>query len=295
MYQRREFLKTAAAGIAVTAITGNVAGCKSSSLFSSETIKQPGLQLYTLRDVLPKDPKGVLKQVAEMGYKLIESYSHDTLGIFWGMTNTEFKKYMDDLGMKIISSHCDINKDFEKKADEAAAIGMKCLICPSLPNEDKMSSDDYKKTADIFNQKGEVCKARGLRFAFHNHDQAFTNRPSGFVAEQVLLQNTDPSLVDFEMDIYWVVTAGQDPVKWFKQYPDRFKLCHIKDRKKGVPLSEREVSVTLGTGSIDFENILKTARKNGLQYYIVEQERYDNTTPIQAAKEDAEYLKKLKI
>lgn len=295
MYQRREFLKTAAAGVALTAITGNLAGCKSSSLFGSATIKEPGLQLYTLRDVLPKDPKGILKQVADMGYKLIESYNHNTLGIFWGMTNTEFKKYMDDLGMKIVSSHCDINKDFERKADEAAAIGMKYLICPSLPNEGKMSGDDYKKYADIFNQKGKVCKASGLRFAFHNHDQAFTNRPSGFVAEQVLLQNTDPSLVDFEMDIYWVVTAGEDPVKWFEKYPNRFPLCHIKDRKKNVPLSDHDASCIVGQGQIDFTTILKAGQKNGLQYYIVEQERYDNTTPLQAAREDAAYLKKLKF
>ena len=295
MYQRRNFLKTAATGIALTAISGKILGRGSSALFEAEDLKEFGLQLYTLRDVLPADPKGILKQVADMGYQQIESYQHDKLGMFWGMTNTEFKKYMDDLGMNIISSHCDINKDFEKKADEAAAIGMKYLICPSLTDEIKMTADDYKKAADAFNQKGEICKARGLRFAYHNHDQAFAKRPSGFIAEEVLLKNTDASLVDFEMDIYWVVTGGQDPIAWLKKYPNRFRLCHLKDRKKNATPSEKEVSVNLGTGSIDFKSILKVAKQNGMKYYIVEQEKYEGTTPIEASKTDAEYLKKLKI
>ena len=294
MYQRRNFLKTAAAGIALTAISGKILGQESSAFFEDENVKEFGLQLYTLRDVLPADPKGVLKQVAGMGYKQIESYEGKT-GMFWGMSNTEFKKYMDDLGMTIISSHCDINKDFEKKADEAAAIGMKYLICPSLTDEIKMTADDYKKAADVFNQRGKVCNARGLRFAYHNHDQAFAKRPSGFIAEEVLLQNTDASLVDLEMDIYWVVTGGQDPIEWLKKYPNRFRLCHLKDRKKNAPLSEREVSVNLGTGGIDFKKILKVAKQNGMKYYIVEQEKYEGSTPIEASRADAEYLKKLKI
>jgi sugar phosphate isomerase/epimerase len=175
MSQRRNFLKTAAAGIALTAISGKIFGQESSAFFEDEHVKEFGLQLYTLRDVLPADPKGILKQVADMGYKQIESYEGKA-GMFWGMTNTEFKKYMDDLGMTIVSSHCDINKDFEKKADEAAAIGMKYLICPSLTDEIKMTADDYKKAGDLFNQKGKICKAKGLRFAYHNHDQAFAKR-----------------------------------------------------------------------------------------------------------------------
>ena len=230
-----------------------------------------------------------------MGYKYIESYEHDKLGMFWGMTNTEFKKYMDELNMQIVASHCNINKDFERKADEAAAIGMKYLICPSLENEKEMDKDACKKAADLFNSKGAVCKAKGLRFGYHNHDGPFLSRADNLIPEEFFLQNTDPSLVDFEMDIYWVVTAGQDPIVWLKKYPNRFRLGHLKDRKKNTPLSEREVSVNLGDGSIDLKNILKVAKENGMQYYIVEQEKYEDTTPIAAAKADAEYLKKLKI
>ncbi len=295
MYKRRDFIKNAATGIALTAITGKLLGCSSTSRsINTENLKEFGLQLYTLRDVLPKDPKGILKQVAAMGYKQVEGYEGDK-GMFWGMSNIEFKKYMDDLGMQMVSSHCNINNNFEKKADEAAAIGMKYLISPSLGNEKGMNKDEYLKAADIFNKKGEVCKGKGLKFAYHNHDQTFIQKPGGFVPQQLLLENTDASLVDYEMDIYWVVTAGEDPIKWFEKYPNRFRLSHIKDRKKNVPLSEHDASCIVGQGQIDFAKILRVGQKNGLQYYIVEQERYDNTTSIGAARADADYLKKLKI
>ena len=296
MYQRRAFLKTAATGLALTAITGKLLGEQPSSLFDSpEHKKEFGLQLYTLRDDMPKDPRGILKQVSRMGYKYIESYEHDKLGMFWGMTNTEFKKYMDELGMTIVSSHCNINKDFERKAEEAAAIGMKYLICPSIENEHRINTEDCKKMADLFNSKGMVCKNKGIRFAYHNHDGPYISRGNNLIPEDFFLQHTDPELVDFEMDFYWVVTAGQDPVKWLKKYPNRFKLGHLKDRKRNAPISQREVSVNLGEGSIEFKKICKVAKENGMLYYIVEQEKYEGTTPIAAAKADADYLKKFKF
>ena len=266
-------------------------GCKSTSI-SKDVRENFGLQLYTLRDVLPNNPKDVLTQVASFGYKQIESYEHKDLGIFWGMKNTEFKKLMDDLGMKIVSSHCDINKDFDRKAAEAAEIGMKYLICPYLGPQKTI--DDFKKFAATFNQRGETCKKNGIKFGYHNHDYGFIP-VDGQLPQDVMMQNTDKNLVDFEMDIYWVVTAGQDPIAWINKYPGRFKLSHIKDRKKGAPLSEREVSVDLGTGGIDFKSILKEAGKKGMEYYIVEQDAYENTTPLAAAKADADYLKNFRI
>jgi sugar phosphate isomerase/epimerase len=206
------------------------------------------------------------------------------------MSHTDFKKYMDDLGMSILSSHCDIDKDFQQKVDEAAAIGMKYLICPSVDAQKKI--EDYKKLATQFNQCGEICKKAGIRFAYHNHDQDFKTL-EGQIAQDVYMQNTDAALVDFQMDIYWVVTAKQDPETWLKKYAHRFRLCHIKDRIKGA--TERDASCDLGAGSIDFSKILKTAKQNGMQYYIVEQERYDNTTPLKAIAVDAEYMKMVRI
>ena len=248
-----------------------------------------GLQLYTLRDDLPKDPKGVLKQVASFGYKQVEGFEGGQ-GMFWGMSNTDFKKYMDDLGMVFVSSHCNINKDFEKKAADAAAIGMKYLICPYLGPQKTL--DEYKKKADDFNKKGEICKKNGIRFAYHNHDYSFKEL-EGQMPQDVMMSITDPATVDYEMDIYWVVTAAQDPEAWLKKYANRFTLCHVKDRTKGATVAAD--TCTLGEGSIDYAKILKTARDNGMQYYIVEQEKYAGTTPLKAVEDDAKYMKNLKI
>jgi sugar phosphate isomerase/epimerase len=286
--KRNEFLKLSG-GLAL-------AGLASKSGFASlagETakLKNFGIQLWSVRDDLAKDPKGVLKQLSSYGYKQIESFEGGK-GMFWGMSNTEFKAEMDNLGMKIISSHCDINKDFEKKAAEAAAIGMKYLICPYKGPQKEL--DAFKKFADEFNQKGEICKKNGIRFAYHNHDYSFATM-NGETGQDVMMKNTDASLVDFELDMYWVVAAGQDIETWLKKYPKRFRLCHVKDRKKGAPLTDKDESVVVGTGSIDYPRILKTAKKLGMEYYIVEQEKWEGTTPMQAAQADAVYMKALSI
>lgn len=291
-HNRRNFLKLSAGAAAGLALT-NFA-CKnmhSATGGSGSTLKEYGLQLYSLRDEIPKNPKEVLKQVASYGYKQIESYE-GAQGIFWGMTNTEFKKYMDDLGMKIISSHCDINKDFEKKAADAAAIGMNYLLCPYLGPQ--KSLDDFKRFADTFNQRGEVCKRNGIRFGYHNHDYSFKLQ-DGQYPQDVMMQGTDPNLVDYQMDIYWVVAAGQDPEAWINKYKNRFKLCHVKDRSKTPGADNGKNSVDVGTGSIDFSKILKTAKADGMKYYIVEQEAYPNGSSLQAAKASSEYMAKLKV
>lgn len=284
MYSRRSFLKAGGA-LASGMLLGQ-------SAFSSTNarIKEFGLQLYSLRDDMPKDPKGILKQVASFGYKQIESFEGGQ-GMFWGMTNKEFKAYMDSLGMTIVSSHCNINKDFDKKAGEAAEIGMKYLICPSIGSQ--KSVDDWKKIADKFNNCGEICKRNGIRFAYHNHGYTFKEL-DGQMPQDLLLQNTDAALVDYQMDIYWVVTGGSDPIMWLNKYPNRFTLCHVKDRKKNAG-NEGDASVDLGTGSIDYSKVLKVAKNKGMKYYIVEQEAYENSTPLKSVAVDAEYMKKLKI
>lgn len=290
MYNRRNFLK-ATGTLASGLLIGSRPAFSMDEFSGNAAIKNFGLQLWSVRDDLAKDPKGVLKQVASFGYKQIESFEGKQ-GIFWGMTNKEFKKYMDQLGMTIISSHCDINNNFETKAAQAGEIGMKYLICPAIGAQKTV--DDYKKAAEKFNACGEICKKHGLRFAYHNHGYSFTQF-EGIMPQDIMMQNTHPNLVDFQMDIYWVVTAGQDPIAWLNKYPGRFKLCHVKDRKKNAGPKETDASVDLGTGSIDFSKILKVASSKGVQYYIVEQEHWDNSTPMKSAQVDAAYMKKFKI
>ncbi|PWU02159.1 MAG: sugar phosphate isomerase [Bacteroidetes bacterium] len=293
---RRSFIK-AGGLLASGAALGSIAlkslakGSSFDNLFhDSATLKEFGLQLYTLRADLPKDPKAVLKQVSEFGYKQLEGFEGGK-GMFWGMTNKEFDSYVSSLGMKMISSHCDINKDFDRKAAEAAEIGMKYLICPYVGPQ--KTADDYKKIADKFNEKGDICKKNGIRFGYHNHNYSF-NKLGDVYPQDIFMQNTNPDTVDYEMDIYWVVAAGQDPIEWLNKYPNRWRLCHIKDRQKGADPKNFDASVDLGTGSIDFAKIVKTASSKGMKYYIVEQEKYEGTTPLKSAEADAAYLKTFK-
>lgn len=280
---RRKFLQTGGLLTAAGLLSMN------ELLANNSKLKNYGIQLYTVRNEIPKDPKGVLKQLASFGYTQIESFE-GAQGMFWGMTPAEFKSYVEGLGMKIISSHCDIGKEFEKKAADAASIGMKYLICPYKGPQ--KSINDFKRIADDFNAKGDICKKNGIRFAYHNHDYSFKAQ-DGQIPEDVMLANTNPDTVDFEMDIYWVVTAGADPVAYLKKYKNRFRLGHVKDRTKNT--TEEDASCILGQGSIDFPKILTEAKANGMEYFIVEQEKYENSTELDSAKADAKYMSMLSI
>lgn len=301
-HSRRKFFQYAGAAAAGALILPNWS-CKSENPDANATgdtaaaapaattgsIPQFGIQLWSVRDDMAKDAKGTLKQLATAGYKQIESFEGDQ-GIFWGMSNTDFKKYMDELGMNIVSSHCDTKKDFQAKAEQAASIGIKYLITPWIGPQKSM--DDWKKIVEDFNKNGEICKKAGIRYAYHNH--AYSFQPvDGQLPQDYMMANTDPGLVDFELDIYWVVTGGKDPIEYFQKYPNRFRLCHVKDRSKTLPATEENASCDLGTGSIDYSKILKVAKDNGMEYFIVEQERWDNSTPMQSAAVDAAYMSKV--
>lgn len=282
-----------------------------SSIISEPSVKDFGLQLWTVKEDMLKDPKGVLKSLASFGYKQIESFEGEK-GVFWGMTAKDFKTYMDELGMSLISSHCnenytikkDTEKAFRKLVDDAASIGMKYLINPFLGN--LKTEDEWKKAAEGLNRQGEITAKAGLRMAYHNHHFEFKKFANGLSPLQILLDGTDPKLVDFESDLYWIVKAGENPEEWLKKYKGRFRLCHIKDfykedKMKEIESKEKQTdpfwpvggSTIVGTGRIDFPKILSTAKANGMEYFIVEQERFDNTTPLKAVEADANYMKKL--
>ncbi|MEX0663123.1 MAG: TIM barrel protein [Balneolaceae bacterium] len=283
-YSRKSFLKTSGALAAGLAI-GTVPFLKACGPVRSEL--DFGVQLYTLRDVIPNDPEGILRQLSEFGYKQIESYD-GPMGIYWGMGNTGFKQYMDDLGMTMVSSHANVFEDFERKADEAAEIGMDYLICPYVGPQETM--DDFRELADQFNEIGEVANNAGIRFAYHNHDYTFVEL-EGELPQDVLMERTDSDLVDYQLDIYWVVAAGEDPAAWFQKYPGRFTSCHVKDISSG----DEPESTILGTGEIDYPEVLSVAKENGMEYYIVEQEAYSGTTPMDAVRENAEYMRTLNL
>jgi sugar phosphate isomerase/epimerase len=241
---------------------------------------------------LDKDPMGVLKLLSKSGYKKVESFE-GMKGIFWGMKNTEFKKVMDDLGMNIISSHCNDTgdfKSFERKAAEAGEIGMKYLICAHKGPQ--KSIDNFKQFADEFNECGKIAKKHGLRFAYHNHDYSFIPM-NGIVPQDVMMENTDKDIVDFEMDLYWTRVADIDPVAYMKRYPNRFKLVHVKDLVKTNTAIGHE-SCIIGQGTIDYKTLLPLVAKEGVQYMYAEQEDYRGTNELDAAVADATYMKTLK-
>ena len=250
-----------------------------------------GIQLYTLRDELPGKARELLQQLAKQGYSYIESYEGPE-GIYWNHSSKAFKEYLDNLGLQMVSSHCDVQKNFEKKAADAASIGLKYLICPWVGPQ--ASLDAFKKIAQEFNRLGAICKKNGIRFAYHNHDYSF-KLVEGQVPQSVLMKETDPELVDFELDIYWTSYAGQDPAQWFANHPNRFKLCHVKDKSRAPYPKEGYQSVDLGSGSIDFKRILPKAVDLGLQYLFVEQEFYPNGSQLEAAEAGANYMKRLRF
>ena len=250
-----------------------------------------GIQLWSVKMALDKDPMGVLKQLSKNGYKKVESFE-GMKGMFWGMKNTEFKKVMDDLGMNIVSSHCNDTgdfKSFERKAAEAGEIGMKYLICAHKGAQ--KSIDNFKQFAEEFNECGKIAKKHGLRFAYHNHDYSFIPM-NGIVPQDVMMENTDKDIVDFEMDLYWTRVANVDPVAYMKRYPNRFKLVHVKDLVKTNTEIGHE-SCIIGKGTIDYKTLLPLVAQQGVQHMVAEQEAYTGSNEMDSAKDNAAYVKTL--
>jgi sugar phosphate isomerase/epimerase len=206
------------------------------------------------------------------------------------MKNTEFKKVMDDLGMNMVSSHCNDTgnlKSFELKAAAAGEIGLKYLICAFKGPQKTL--DQFKKFADEFNACGEIAKKHGLRFAYHNHDYSFKPM-DGIVPQDLMMKNTDPAIVDYEMDMYWTAAAGVDPIAYMDKFPNRFKLVHVKDMTKTATGHE---SCVIGKGTIDYTTLLPKVAKRGVAHMIVEQEAYTGTTEMGCATDNAAYMKTL--
>ncbi|MFD2037053.1 sugar phosphate isomerase/epimerase family protein [Belliella marina] len=260
-------------------------------LATEGTLSAFGIQLYSVKENMAENAAETIKSIAGYGYNQIEGFDGGK-GIFWGMKNTEFKKLTDDLGLDFVSSHSNTFKDLEKNAAEAGEIGMKYLINPYVGPQKSM--DDFKRIAEEFNKQGEICKKNGVKFAYHNHGYTFVEL-DGQIPHDYLMENTDPELVDFELDLYWVYTAGYDPIKYMEKYPNRFKLGHIKDKESGIDIAEPNGSTLIGTGVIDFASILKTAKDTGMEYFIVEQERFVDISPMEAAEKNATYMKSFKF
>ncbi|UOQ68659.1 sugar phosphate isomerase/epimerase family protein [Hymenobacter volaticus] len=287
MMKRRSFLKQAGLLSAVSLVAP-------SSLLAAPSSLKLGLQLYTLRDYIGKDVKGVLAKVAKAGYQEVETYGYSKENGFWGLSPSEFKAVLTANGLTTSSGHYEMNgfvRDGNPEAlnsyIEAAKIcGQKYIVVPHLDDKLRTSVADFKAIAEKVNKAGQLCKAAGLRVAYHNHDFEY-KAIGGVTLFDVLLKETDPALVDFELDLYWVVRAGLDPVKLMASNPKRFSMWHVKDMDKAQPEHNTEV----GAGTIDFKKIFQSPSSSGLKHIFMEQE-YFAIDAFQSISQSAAYIKK---
>ena len=287
MIKRRTFLINAGLALGAIAIAPTFA-------FESKK-KAIGIQLWTLRDSLPKDVKGVLAQVGKAGFTEVETFGYAADKGFFGTSVKDFKSILEDNGLKATSNHFDFNsmiKDgstdlVQNYIETANHLGSEYVTIPYIVSELRgTTGDDYKKLATQINKVGELCKAGGLKLAYHNHDFEFTKFGStnGY---EILLNETDKNLVDFEIDLYWAVRAGHDPLELFKKYPGRFKMWHVKDMDKVNP----EWNAEIGTGTIDFKAIFAQAELAGMKRFYLEHESNYKPNPIESATSSFNYIK----
>lgn len=245
-----------------------------------------GLALYTVRNDMSKDARATLKAVADAGYLNIESAGYNN-GKFYNLSPSDFKALLDEMHLTPISAHqgsATLDNIDQQIADLKTA-GFKYFVIPVPPmglfyfdsvNKRMAMKGGAKNLADILNKLGEKCQAAGLQLLYHNHDFEFVKDADGIVTIDYLLENCNPKFVNFQMDLYWVTKAGADPVDYFKRYPGRFKLWHVKD------MDDQGRFAPVGKGHIDFKRILANAKLAGMKYYYVEQDACVNETPMEA-------------
>jgi sugar phosphate isomerase/epimerase len=306
---RRRFIAISGAAAAVTAMRSRMAWAGPMGL-------PVGIQLYTVGKPLAEDAPGTLKQLHEIGYREVESAG---LGKH---TAKELRGYLDDAGLVCPSAHLQLAGDkLDEQFEEAHALGAKYAVSSVLrsfspefmkaaresmqsngatpmPKAPAMTPDDFKRTAEKMNEVGRKAHAAGLQYAYHNHNFEFEKMPDGSPAYDVLVKETDPELVKFEIDCGWMVVAGSDPVAYFQKYPERFRMLHIKDFKPvAKPTTDlmgagRPQGTDLGTGFVDYKPIFAAAKAAGIEHIFVEQEAPFPVSQLDSAKVDYAYLQK---
>lgn len=257
-----------------------------------------GLQLFTIRDALAKDPVATLKQVKALGYEDTEIYGYDgPKGTFYGMKAADFKTLLDDLQLTATSGHYDFSAYFTQPIDKlmayldqciegATAINAKYITWPWLA-PDYRTPDGFRQLADKLNKMGERVTAAGLGFAYHNHDFEFTSH-NGVTGYDIILQQTDPQLVKLQMDMYWVMhSSGRTPAQLIAAQPGRYVMWHIKDMDK----TTRDYT-ELGNGSIDYVAMLAAINTDALEYYYLEQGGNFAKNSMQSIADSAAYFRK---
>ena len=247
-----------------------------------------GLQLYTLRDAFEADAEDCLRKVAEIGYKEVEFHSMHLVPELWEL--------LQELGLAVTSSHVmppfltgqwdaygipqPEDDSFQSQIELAAQYGVKYLVMPMLLPQERGNLDHYKKLAELFNRSGEACKSKGVSFCYRHHNFEFEPL-EGYSPMEVFLNQTDPELVSFELDIFWLAVAGKDPIEFMRKHGNRIKLLHLKDLKAGVSpnfktletaMHMSEIFLEVGKGILDMKRTLQVAKEIGIGHAYVEQD-----------------------
>ena len=294
---RRTFLKTASASAACAALWN------SAPWLMANALGLPlGVQLYSVRDLLPKDYEGTLKQLGAIGYREVEAAG------FFDHTPAQVKQAMDHAGLQCVSAHYPMTR-LNPKLDEIIQfckdLGLNYIVCaaPALKDpsrvkdpgsraaRESMTLDDWRWNAEQFNRIGDRVHAAGMKFAYHNHTPEFRSE-NGVTFYDELVRLTDPSKVAMELDCGWAIVAGQNPVDLLTRYPTRISMLHVKDFKITATTnpSNAPPSTELGRGTIDYRPIFAAAKKAHIEHAFVEQEEFD-MPPMEALKVDADYMR----
>jgi sugar phosphate isomerase/epimerase len=295
---RRRFLKNAGLTVAGSTLLSNYL------LASTQAKELVGVQLYSVRADMQKDPLGTLKQIAAMGYKNVEHANYVNRK-FYGYSATEFKKVLEDLGLKMPSGHTvmgsqhwdaaknDFSDSWKWTVEDAALLGQQFVISPSLPNNLRKTYDDLSRAMEMFNKSGELCKKSGMKFGYHNHDFEFSEKLNDQTLFDIILSKTDKSLVAQQLDIGNMYNAGAKALDIMKKYPGRFESMHVKDEIKATTGNEKFESTVLGTGVIPVKEVIDLGRKSGgTIHFIIEQESYQGKPPLDCMKEDLAIMKR---
>jgi sugar phosphate isomerase/epimerase len=263
MLTRREFVGNLAAGVTALAVDR--------ATFAKAVERPIGVQLYTVRGLVQNDLAGTLASIRKIGYRNVETFVAE-----YKLSAKDLRAAILDAGLTVPSAHFGYN-DFDSRFEYAKELGVECIVCSMIPKTIANSADGYKRGAEQYNKWGEQAKKMGMRFGFHNHNVEFQDY-GGVTGFDVLMRYTDPALVQWQMDCYWVAQAGHDPVEMLRTYGHRMQSLHLKDRKPNVPVSfntgpDSAHFVEVGEGTLDWGTIFRVAVRDHVPWMFVEQDQ----------------------
>ncbi len=322
--KRRDFLKSAGILSSVSFIPFAGFATRNLDFYNESLIEEVGIQLFSVPLMLEKDFEQGIELLVNMGFKKLELFGPypfssvsnkehwaaltPRLGFsgsgYFGKTETEVKRILDNYGLSVPSIHTDLDTLEAHMPDIAKAkevLDFEFIVLPALPAEKRVTMDDYRKTAELFNSIGKSARQVGLKFAYHNHGYGLSEL-EGQIPMQYLIENTDPDWVFLEMDLFWTTAGRAEPLDYLKNYPGRYHLMHVKDMKTkqnfsgdgGDPGQWMELfphMCSAGDGVLDLEKIIPQAIESGVKHFIVEQDMVQD--PAVALQKSIDYLKSL--